>query len=105
MSNIRGLFDNKKDDDNKRQEYSNGNGIAVQSQAAQDFDGLVAKAKAGGDAGKGDSKTDVKITLYNNGFQIDDEEFRDYEAPENKKFIEEMKSGYVPQELAQKYKR
>jgi hypothetical protein len=47
---------------------------------------------------KGDA--DVTITLWANGFQVDEEPFRDYVAPENKKFMEEVKSGYVPTELA-----
>jgi hypothetical protein len=38
--------------------------------------------------------------LWANGFQVDEEPFRDYVAPENKKFMEEVKSGYVPTELA-----
>ena len=47
----------------------------------------------------------MKVTLWQNGFQVDDGEFRDYEAPENKKFMADLNEGYVPKELAEKYKR
>lgn len=41
----------------------------------------------------------MKITLYQNGFTIDDGTFRDYNAPENKEFMKELNEGYVPKEL------
>ena len=47
----------------------------------------------------------VKVTLWKNGFQIEEGEFRDYEKPENKAFMEEMKSSKVPKEIMDKYKR
>jgi UBX domain-containing protein 1 len=47
----------------------------------------------------------VKVTLWKNGFQIEEGEFRDYEEPKNKAFMEEMKSSKVPKEIMEKYKR
>ena len=44
---------------------------------------------------------EVKLTLYANGFTVDDGEFRDYNEPQNKEFMEEVKKGYVPKELQQ----
>jgi UBX domain-containing protein 1 len=41
----------------------------------------------------------IKLTVYKNGFQIDDGEFRDISVPENKKFMDEVEKGYIPQEL------
>jgi len=41
--------------------------------------------------------------LYRNGFTIDDGEFRDYNLPENKKFMSELNKGYIPEELRSKY--
>jgi len=35
----------------------------------------------------------VKITIYQNGFQVDDGPFRDYKAPENKEFMSTVKEG------------
>lgn len=70
-------------------------------------DDLVAKAEASGktQGEPGAPGTDVKITLWKNGFQVDDGEFRDYNSPENKKFMADLNEGYVPKELAEKYKR
>jgi len=36
---------------------------------------------------------------------VDEGEFRDYDNPENKKFMEDMKQGYVPEEIRKKYNR
>jgi len=47
----------------------------------------------------------VKITLYSNGFTVDDGEFRDYTDEANKAFMSEVKQGYVPKELQEKFKR
>lgn len=43
------------------------------------------------------------ITLYQNGFQVNDEPFRSYEGDENKKFMKELNDGVVPTELRSKY--
>lgn len=48
------------------------------------------------------TKNKVKLALYNNGFILDDGEFRDKSKPENKKFMDEVKKGYIPQELIKK---
>jgi UBX domain-containing protein 1 len=44
----------------------------------------------------------IKLTVYRNGFTIDDGPFRDKSLPENKKFMEEVEKGYIPDELVQK---
>ena len=44
----------------------------------------------------------IKITLYKNGFLINDEEFRDNTKPENIKFMQQIEKGYIPQELIKK---
>lgn len=69
------------------------------------FDDLVNKAKTGGEVPKGDSKSDVKVTLWANGFQVDDGELRDYNDPANKDFMKDLNEGYVPKELQQKFNR
>ena len=43
--------------------------------------------------------TKRKITLYKNGFTVDDGPFRDAESPENKKFIQSLVAGFIPPEL------
>mmetsp|Transcript_21445 Transcript_21445/g.22170 ORF Transcript_21445/g.22170 Transcript_21445/m.22170 type:complete len:257 (+) Transcript_21445:31-801(+) len=40
-----------------------------------------------------------KITLYRNGFTIDDGPLRDLESPENKQFLTSLSDGYIPREL------
>lgn len=47
-------------------------------------------------------KNKIKITLYKNGFLINDTEFRDSTKPENIKFMQEIEKGYIPQELIKK---
>jgi len=67
----------------------------------------VEKARQGGQreaASGGGEKTDLKITLWQNGFQVDGGEFRDYEAPENQQFMKELNEGYVPREIQDKYR-
>jgi len=46
-------------------------------------------------------KTDnkIKLTVYKNGFRIDNGEFRDISLPENQKFMKEVEKGYIPQEF------
>lgn len=57
----------------------------------------------------GDSKdkpdVEIRITLYQNGFTIENGEFRDYNTPENKEFMKELNEGYVPKELRGKYNK
>ena len=46
----------------------------------------------------------IKLTVWKNGFQIDDGEFRSIGngEEENKKFMDEVNKGYIPQELVKK---
>ncbi len=51
-----------------------------------------------------DSGNRLAITLYRNGFMLsDDQVFRPYEDPKNKKFLEELHEGDVPREIRGKY--
>lgn len=45
------------------------------------------------------SKNKIKLTVWKNGFQIDDGPFRSVNDEENKKFMAEVEKGYIPQEL------
>ena len=47
----------------------------------------------------------IKLTVYKNGFQIDDGLFRDSKVPENKKFLDEVEKGFIPQELVDQGKK
>ena len=41
----------------------------------------------------------IKIITFKNGFMINDEEFRDKSIPKNRKFMEEVDKGMIPEEL------
>lgn len=92
-----------KDDDKSTTAY-NGNGVASQSPDAMGLDSIVGKAKNSGPAKDGE-KSDCKITLYNNGFMVDEGEFRDYQDPGSKEFMEDVKKGIVPRELQKKFNK
>lgn len=49
--------------------------------------------------------TEIRITLYQNGFTVEGGELREYEKPENKEFMKELNEGYVPKELREKYNK
>ena len=46
-----------------------------------------------------DGATMTKVTVYKNGFKVNDGEFRDLETPENKKFMKDLTEGHVPAEV------
>eukprot|EP01016_Furgasonia_blochmanni_P019035 TRINITY_DN2142_c0_g2_i12.p1 TRINITY_DN2142_c0_g2~~TRINITY_DN2142_c0_g2_i12.p1 ORF type:complete len:288 (+),score=56.35 TRINITY_DN2142_c0_g2_i12:392-1255(+) len=98
-----------KEDKNKKttDSYAGGekSGLAIQN---PDLDSIVNKAEKRGPPGAGAGPGDqgdinCRITLYRNGFRINEGEFRDYNAPENKKFMAEINAQRVPSELRDKY--
>lgn len=44
----------------------------------------------------------IKLTVYKNGFKIDDGTFRPSTDPANQKFMDEVNKGFIPQELVDK---
>jgi UBX domain-containing protein 1 len=48
------------------------------------------------------TKNKLKLSLYKNGFILDNGEFRNKNEPANKKFMEEIEKGYIPNELVKK---
>ena len=48
------------------------------------------------------TKNKLKLTLYKNGFILEDGEFRNKDDPENKKFMQDIEKGYIPKELIKK---
>lgn len=96
--NIRTLNDikNQKDDkkkDNKKttDSYTGGHssGLNVEN-PDDDIDGYQKQGNK------------IKLTVWKNGFQIDDGEFRSIEDPKNKTFMDEVNKGYIPKELVDK---
>ncbi len=106
---IRGLGDykkeEKKDDKKPKNSYAGGEKSGMAVEHPDDIDQIVEKAKQGGrdhaSAGKGGApKTELKITLYSNGFIVGEGgAFRAYDAPENVQFMKELNEGYVPKEI------
>ena len=45
----------------------------------------------------------MKVTLYSNGFTLNDGPIRLYTDPQNKLFMEQLKKGYTPKELRAQY--
>jgi UBX domain-containing protein 1 len=68
----------------------------VMSRAAAQADDSAAPGR--------ESEAHYKITMYANGFQVNDGPLRDLEAPENKDFLEDLLKGQVPKELEGKAK-
>lgn len=76
-----------------------------------DIMGVIEKAKANSEKRKEDGydgekpDTEIRITLYQNGFTVEGGELREYEKEENKTFMKELNEGYVPTELRKKYNK
>lgn len=112
--NIKGLTDfkkeEKKDAKKPKNSYVGGESSGMAVEHPDDIEAIVEKAKLGGrehaSEGKGGApKTELKITLYSNGFIVGENgPFRQYDAPENKQFMKELNEGYVPQEIRGQYK-
>ena len=45
------------------------------------------------------TKNKVRLVVYQNGFILNNGNFRDRSIPENNKFMEEVEKGNIPQEL------
>ena len=48
------------------------------------------------------TKNKIKVIMYKNGFILNNGQFRDKSIPENRKFMEEVEQGLIPQELINK---
>jgi len=118
MSNFKTLDDYKSKevpaDKKKNESYTGGekSGMAVEN--PDDIMGVIDKAKINSEARKtldeaGNPKekpdTEVRVTLFQNGFTVDGGEFREYDTPANKEFMKDLNEGYVPKELRAKYNK
>lgn len=69
-------------------------------------DDIIQKARGlAGQNAQAPTENVATITLYANGFQVNDEPFRSGEDSENKQFLEDLKNGEVPQELEEECRR
>ena len=99
----------KKGDEEEKKDvdwYAGGTSSGMAVSNGGDVDKIVSKAKENTSSGSGPGKEGIqlKISLYENGFVVDEGEFRDYEGDQNKQFIKELSEGYVPRELQTKFK-
>ncbi|VEU43878.1 unnamed protein product [Pseudo-nitzschia multistriata] len=119
MSNIRGLYDDKNDEssDDENNRYvggigarGGGSGLAVEPNTADanpnangppsTSDSIFDLAEAAGSAsGGGDGEVRRTITMYRDGFVVDDGPYRRLDDPANKEFLKSLARGQTPSEL------
>ena len=95
----------EKGDKKKTESYTGGekSGMAVEN--PDDISEVLKKAKVSNDYDGEKPETEIRITLYQNGFTVEGGEFRDYNTPENKEFMKELNDGYIPKDLRAKYNK
>ena len=82
--------------------YTGGKSSGIAVENPEDDDWLKKMKKLDNKEKYGKTKNKIKLTVYKNGFIIDDGEFRKKDEPANKKFMEEVEKGYIPNELVKK---
>ena len=82
--------------------YTGGKSSVIAVENPEDDDWLKKMKKHDDKEKYGKTKNKIKLTVYKNGFIIDDGEFRKKDEPQNKKFMEEVEKGYIPNELVKK---
>lgn len=100
MSNIHGLSfgsgDDKKKDDEEFNQGGKTSSTAVYRPTNSD---IIKQARGNAQNGQPDTAPTAVITLYKNGFKVDDGEFRDSSVAANGKFLDDLKNGVVPTEM------
>ena len=95
--------DEKKEKDNRKttDSYTGGksSGIAVEN---PEDDWLKNMKKYDNKEKFDKTKNKLKLSLYKNGFILEGGEFRNKNEPQNKKFMDEIEKGYIPNELVKK---
>ncbi|CAM9323515.1 unnamed protein product [Heterosigma akashiwo] len=104
MANIAGLSDFKKGGEEEKKDSSNalyaggasakgGSGQAVLGGDGNSVEGIFNRAAGPQDAAGGEAANSVTITMYQDGFTIDDGPFRSLDDPENQPFLRDMARG------------
>ena len=87
--------DNRKTTDS----YTGGKSSGIAVENPDDWMEKVRKNEKNSKSGFEKTKNKLTLKLYKNGFILDDSPFRDISKPENKKFMDEVEKGYIPNEL------
>jgi len=82
--------------------YTGGKSSGIAVENPEDDDWLKNMKKHSDKSKFEKTKNKLKLTVYKNGFRIEDGEFRNKNEPQNKKFMEEIEKGYIPNELVKK---
>lgn len=112
MSRISGLSDlKKKNEEEKKNEFfaggidshGGGSGLAIQGPpkpnppSSSTFDRIVSQGHDAESMADYNPENDAcKITLYRNGFVVNDGDLRDLTSPENRAFLDALSEGRVP---------
>jgi len=112
MSNVRGLYDDKTDDPSDDEKDSNnryvggigsqggGSGLAVEPNADErPSDSIFNLAESAGAAAEDDEPIRRTITMYREGFVVDDGPYRRLDDPANSSFLRSLARGQTPDEL------
>lgn len=62
----------------------------------------MSQASAAGAVDRPAGQQVTKVTVYKNGFTIDDGEFRDLSEEKNRKFMDTLMEGHIPPEVRNK---
>ena len=79
--------------------YTGGKSSGIAVENPDDWMEKVRKNEKNSKSGFEKTKNKLTLKLYKNGFILDDSPFRDISKPENKKFMDEVEKGYIPNEL------
>eukprot|EP00831_Metopus_contortus_P083877 TRINITY_DN938_c0_g1_i5.p1 TRINITY_DN938_c0_g1~~TRINITY_DN938_c0_g1_i5.p1 ORF type:complete len:259 (-),score=47.39 TRINITY_DN938_c0_g1_i5:23-799(-) len=90
----------KKEGKKSAEFYSGGSKSGMAVSTPEDVQNIIGQAERGGPI----SGKSVKITMYQDGFMVNDGEFRNYTDERNKEFMSQLKKGQVPKELQALYK-
>ena len=82
--------------------YTGGKSSGIAVENPDDWMEKVRKNESQSKAGFEKTKNKLTLKVYKNGFILDDSPFRDISKPENKKFMDEVEKGYIPNELVKK---
>lgn len=96
--------DEKAEKDKKKitDSYTGGKSSGIAVENPQDDDWLNKMKKYDNKERFDKTKNKLKLSIYKNGFIMDNGEFRNKNDPANKKFMEEIEKGYIPNELVKK---